>query len=103
MAICDGILVSMNATRGIDMAGRIVVPKKVRDAVGLKVGDPLAFEVRGDEIVIRSKPKGKGLHKDRGLWVYDSGTALTEDDVNSWINDDRERRLRYVAGESLEP
>jgi AbrB family looped-hinge helix DNA binding protein len=93
----------MNANADIDKAGRIVVPKKVRDAVGLHAGDNLDIEVRGDEIVLRAKLRAKGLHKDRGLWVYDSGAGGTTDDINASIKNDRERRMRYVAGESLEP
>ncbi len=33
--------------------GQIVIPKKVRDELGLEPGDPLAIGVSGDMIVLR--------------------------------------------------
>jgi AbrB family looped-hinge helix DNA binding protein len=36
--------------------GQVVVPKSARDQLGLRVGDELLVEVRGDEIVMR-KPQ----------------------------------------------
>ena len=35
--------------------GRITIPKQVREALGIEPGDPLEFEVRGGECVIRKK------------------------------------------------
>ena len=61
-----GIVLAMKAT--IDSAGRIVVPKALRQALGLKPGQPL--EIRADdgrlEIKIASTPmrlqkRGKGI------------------------------------------
>lgn len=96
-------MVNMVATVELDKLGRIVVPKKVRDAVGLRAGDPLKIEVRGNEVVLRAQRNHRGLYKEDGLWVYESGASMTDDDVNRWITEDRERRMRYVSGESLEP
>jgi len=96
-------MVFMNTTVEIDKAGRLVVPKKVRDAVGLRAGSSIDIEVRGEEVILRSHRQGKGLYNDRGLWVYDSGAPLTNDDITARINEDRERRIRFINGESLEP
>ena len=68
MRLCHfyGIILAMKST--IDAAGRIIVPKAVRDALGLKPGQ--ALEIRaGDgrlEIEIASTPmqlkkRGKGM------------------------------------------
>lgn len=35
--------------------GQITIPKHVRDALGIEPGDPLEFEVRGRECVVRKK------------------------------------------------
>jgi AbrB family looped-hinge helix DNA binding protein len=99
--IFDGKMALMNTTVELDKAGRIVIPKKVRDAIGMRAGDKLDIDVRGEEVVLRSERHGKGLYKDRGLWVYDSGAATAPDTV-AMIRDDRERRMRYLSGESLE-
>ncbi|MCK4295195.1 MAG: AbrB/MazE/SpoVT family DNA-binding domain-containing protein, partial [Candidatus Marinimicrobia bacterium] len=50
---------------------QIVIPKNIRNAVGISEGDELIIEVIDDKIVLRQKPdsyskKLKGLHKD--LW-----------------------------------
>jgi AbrB family looped-hinge helix DNA binding protein len=96
-------MANMIATVEIDKLGRLVVPKKVRDAVGLRAGTLLRMEVRGNEVVLRAQRDHRGLHKEDGLWVYESGASMTNEDVNRWIAEDRERRMRYVSGESLEP
>jgi len=47
----------------LSAAGRIVIPKKVRDGLKMREGDEISLEVRGREIVIRSaieeNPVGK--------------------------------------------
>lgn len=37
--------------------GQVTIPKAVREAAGVEVGDRLIVEVRGEEIVLR-RPKG---------------------------------------------
>ncbi|SEG42799.1 looped-hinge helix DNA binding domain-containing protein, AbrB family [Bryocella elongata] len=96
-------MVFMNATVEIDKAGRIVVPKKVRDALGLNAGTQVELEVQEDAVVLRAKRQPKGLWNDRGLWVYDAGVPITTDEVQRWMDELRERRMRFVSGESLEP
>jgi AbrB family looped-hinge helix DNA binding protein len=103
LPIGNGKMAFMIATVELDKLGRLVVPKKVRDAVGLRTGFPLRMEVRGNEVILRPQTNPRGLYKEDGLWVYDSGTPMTTDDVNQWIADDRDRRMRHIGGESLEP
>jgi len=99
----NGKMAIMIATVEIDKLGRLVVPKKVRDAVGMRPGVPLEMEVQGSEVVLRPQTAPRGLYKEEGLWVYDGGTPMTNDMVNEWIAGDSERRMRYISGESLEP
>lgn len=92
----------------LDKAGRIVVPKPIREALQLRVGEPLKIEQRDGEVILR-RPQagdgaiGRGLIEENGLLVYDSGVDIGEGDIVQWINDDRERRSKYVAGIVDEP
>jgi len=40
-------------TTRISSKGQVVIPKRVREALGLEPGDPLLVGVKGDVIVIR--------------------------------------------------
>jgi AbrB family looped-hinge helix DNA binding protein len=96
-----GKMVFMNGTAEIDKAGRLVVPKKVRDALHVRAGDRFRVEKRGDEIVL-SRDLEPTLVKRDGLWVI-SGGPPADYDVVEMVREDRERRMRYVAGLSDEP
>ena len=87
----------------LDQAGRVVVPKALRDALGLVAGEPLVAERRDDEIVIRRQAPAPGLVEECGMLVYDSGAPPGSVDTLEWIEKDRERRMAYVSGEVAEP
>jgi AbrB family looped-hinge helix DNA binding protein len=93
----------MNATVEIDRAGRIVVPKKFRDALRLKPGTKLKLEQAGERLVLEQDYPEPRLEMRDGLLVMVSGTPITVEDVNKVIDEQRERRMRFVAGLSDEP
>lgn len=64
----------------IDKAGRLVIPKPLRDQVGLRAGD---VEVVADGASLRVEPIVEGgLARERGRLVIPvSGIPLTDDDV----------------------
>ncbi len=60
--------------------GRITIPKHVREALGIEPGDPLEFEVRGRECVVRKKGKSLlGIDWDSVYGILDSGGRTTDD------------------------
>lgn len=93
----------MSGIAEIDKSGRLVVPKKIRDAMHLRAGDRLRVDCEGGLLTMKREPQGKGLCKEKGFWVWDSGSPITNEDVLRWIDEDREARMRYVSGESSEP
>ena len=93
----------MNAIVEIDRAGRIVVPKKFRDALRLAPGTRLKVECTGDRIVLEQDLPEPRLEMRDGLLVMVSGTPITVEDVNKVIDEQRDRRMRFVAGLSDEP
>jgi antitoxin PrlF len=49
----------VEATARLSAKSQVVIPKEVRERLGIGPGDLLAFEVRGDEIVVRPVPRGQ--------------------------------------------
>ncbi|MGI8910436.1 MAG: AbrB/MazE/SpoVT family DNA-binding domain-containing protein [Rubrobacteraceae bacterium] len=49
----------------ITSKGQLTIPKQVRDRLGLKPGDRLAFDLDGDDILLRVE-KRRALEKLRG-------------------------------------
>ena len=47
--------------RNVGPKGQVVIPKQMRDALGLKPGVEVVLDRRGDEVVI-SKPKIEGSY-----------------------------------------
>jgi AbrB family looped-hinge helix DNA binding protein len=98
----------MSTTVEIDKAGRIVIPKKMRDAMHLKSGTRLRIENSGERLVLEPDFPEPRLEMRDGLWVMVGDSRMTGDDVNALdvnalIDEQRERRMRYVAGLSDEP
>jgi len=85
----------MNAIAEIDKAGRVVVPKKLRDALHLVPGTRLSLRLDGERLLIEPESKPRGLYMDRGTLVYDAG-LVPPSDVVEWIAEDREARLKHL-------
>jgi AbrB family looped-hinge helix DNA binding protein len=56
-------------TKNVGPKGQVVIPKRIRDALGLKPGVDITIEVRGEEIVI-SKPKIEGNYTEYYASTY---------------------------------
>jgi AbrB family looped-hinge helix DNA binding protein len=87
----------------IDKAGRIVVPKKLRDELHLTPGTRLKVERSGDRLMLEQDLPEPRIEMIDGLWVMTGGPRLTVEDVNAVIDEQREQRMRYVSGLSDEP
>jgi AbrB family looped-hinge helix DNA binding protein len=98
MAKVDGKLVFMNTTVEIDKAGRIVVPKKMRDMMHLRAGDKLDVRVDGDKITMAHHRTGKGLYEKGGWLVYDSGVPMSVDQSLRLVDEAREERDNFLLG-----
>ncbi len=71
----------MTAKLTIGKAGRIVIPKSLRDELQLAPGDALELESSGEQITLRPLRGNALLRKKRGIWVYRSGEPLSHADV----------------------
>lgn len=88
----------MNTTVSLDKAGRIVLPKPVRDELQVGPGDSLEVESSEDKIILRPA-RGKGrMRKEHGVWVFDSGRPLSAEVVRKTIEQVRRERERSILG-----
>jgi len=83
----------MDAT--LDKFGRIVLPKAVRDSLGLDAGTELVVEQRAGEIVLKPAETGPPLAVKDGILVYCGKPA---GDLGRAVATHRRARLRNVGG-----
>lgn len=75
----------------IDRAGRVVVPKSLRAALGLEGGDEVEITLEGERIELVPAPRQVSLRKGPGgLLVSDVGVGVGPDQ----IRDELERTRR---------
>jgi AbrB family looped-hinge helix DNA binding protein len=88
----------MNSKVTIDQAGRVVLPKKLRDELNLSPGDTLDLTVRGDEVTLRPRRVSSPLQKKQGVWVFSTGEPMASDETAEALRDIREQRNRRNSG-----
>jgi len=74
----NGLVSGMSINVHIDSAGRVVMPKKVRERFGLRGGDTLILEVTGDAIQLQPRPAKTRLKRVNGVLVVVSDMPLAE-------------------------
>jgi AbrB family looped-hinge helix DNA binding protein len=79
----------------IDRAGRVVIPKSIREAAGLKPGAGLSIEYRDGRIEIERKSlKARLVPKGSVLVVSIPGAPkMSVDETNQWIRKARDRDI----------
>ncbi len=77
----------------LDKFGRVVIPKEIRDGLGLKPGEVLQIEKSDDEVVLKPLREESPLHIKDGVLVF-SGTATSN--IREAIRIHREERLRKI-------
>jgi AbrB family looped-hinge helix DNA binding protein len=88
----------MNTTITIDKAGRVVLPKPVRDELQLNPGDSLELESSEEGITLRPARGTGRIYKKQGVWVMHGGAPLSEDVVEKTIRQiRREREQRFLG------
>jgi AbrB family looped-hinge helix DNA binding protein len=91
-------MVIMEGTVTIDKAGRVVIPKEIRDELRLEPGDTLAFASEGGSVTLRPLHANTPLQKERGVWVFRGSAPLSLEEANRIVRDAREQRDRRNLG-----
>jgi AbrB family looped-hinge helix DNA binding protein len=82
----------------IDKAGRIVLPKPLRDELQLTPGDALELQCSAEEITLRPLRGNAPLRKKRGVWVFRAGEPLAASVVEETIRQVRKERSQGKRG-----
>jgi AbrB family looped-hinge helix DNA binding protein len=76
----------------IDKAGRVVIPKPMREELHLEPGDSLDLERAGEQITLRPVRGTGPLTKEHGVWVFHSGQPLSASATDEMLHQIREER-----------
>ena len=90
-----GIFNGMTLT--MDKAGRVILPKPLRERLGLHAGSNLEVVETAEGIVLKPVEAEPSMMKKDGLWVY-TGNVPPGFDVVRAVQDDRDARIRELSG-----
>ena len=80
----------------IDRAGRVVVPKQLRDRFNLVAGTELEIEAVGDGLQLRKVVSEPTLIRKKGFLVH-HGANPSAIDIGEFIRAEREAHIRHIA------
>jgi AbrB family looped-hinge helix DNA binding protein len=83
----------------IDQAGRIVIPKHVRQELAIKPGDLFKVAVRGAEVTLIPKRETAGFIRKGKALIFRTGGAetLATETVNQLLDTSREGQLTAIT------
>ena len=76
----------------LDKAGRVVIPKTLRDELHLEPGDTLELESEGERVTLRPVRSGSSLRKEHGIWVFRGSKKLSAATTDKVLQDLRKER-----------
>jgi AbrB family looped-hinge helix DNA binding protein len=68
----------------VDSKGQVTIPKAVREALGIKEGDSLLFEVEGSEVRVHAARRPVSFADYAGAWREGKGMGWNE--INAYIS-----------------
>jgi AbrB family looped-hinge helix DNA binding protein len=89
----------MNTTLTVDKAGRVVLPKPIRDELQLSAGVSLELEASEDQIILRPVRNRVGMRKKQGIWVLDFDEPISAADTNRVLQNIRREREHAALGQ----
>lgn len=89
----------MNSRMIIDEAGRVMLPKLLRDELHLEPGDAIDIESAGEQITLRPVRESALMREKQGIPVFYTGEPLSASTTNEILEQIREERERANLGE----
>ena len=81
----------------VDKAGRVILPKPMRDRLGLHAGSDLEIQETPEGVVLKPAARRPSLVKKGSFWVH-TGEIPPGYDILKAIDEDREERMRKAWG-----
>ena len=81
----------------IDKAGRIILPKPVRDRLRLRQGSSFKVEERPEGVLLKPIGQRPSMVKENGLWVH-LGSVPRSFDWDEVVDSVREDRIKDASG-----
>ena len=88
----------MVTTLTIDKAGRIVLPKPVREELQLSPGDSLEVESSEERVILRPVRGNGRIYKKQGVWVMHTDAPLSADVGEKTVRQIRREREQTFLG-----
>ncbi len=82
----------------VDQAGRIVLPKKIRDRLGLRKDSELEIKESSEGILLQPVDQKSALVRDKDGWLVHTGRPVGRMDWDRLVEDMREERIREIGG-----
>lgn len=87
----------------VDKAGRVVIPKALREELRLEPGDSLEMERLGEAITLRPVRGSDPLTRKQGVWVFHSGQPLSASATDVVLRQVRENGIDQDRGVAERP
>jgi AbrB family looped-hinge helix DNA binding protein len=97
----DGIQIGMSITITLGKAGRLVVPKAIRDSLGLHEGSRLKLDIQGGNLQAAPEPDPVSIATKDGFPVIQSGPPLKRGSIVQAIKADRDARDQRIVPHPL--
>ena len=98
--ICHGtwqsaIIVAMELS--IDKFGRVVIPKKLREHLGVGMSMKVEVKETPDGILLKPVRRQSGLMMKDGILILRGGGDNSHINLDTLVDDEREERIRHIA------
>jgi AbrB family looped-hinge helix DNA binding protein len=81
----------------IDKFGRVVLPKKLRQHLGVHVGLKVEVQETAEGILLKPVRRESGLMMKDGVLIHRGGGDNSHINWDTLVEDEREERIRHIA------